>query len=1074
MCLRVIRRVAFRLCLLGIFWLCPAATATAAEQAARPVLHLTDGSFIPGELRESEDPKVLSWRSPFFAQTLKFPLNAVHLVYYPVGGPQPKPRGEYCFELAGDDVLYGNLLRLTDEEVELDCARIGRVHVRREQLRRFYRCKGVDSIYFGPNGLAGWKDTAPRPQWREKGGQIMSAQPGASLFRDLGIPEKAVIEIKLSWKTKPDFVFALGVDERDLSGKDAFQLEVWDDDLVAAGEAARDADVALLQKVGDGEGRIRVQAYLDQTQKRLIVLSRSGNSLATLTIHPKKPQIHSGVRLTHGNGDVRLEQLRITRWNGLEPREVREELARLHRTDGSIVYGRLDAFDPKSKQFTIRDGKTQTVVKEDATADIFLSPRIRAGSGSAEPAANTSPRTVRLVYRDGSRFSGTPTRIEETHLTLACPGVKEPLRLPLVGLRSLISLQAGEHLPDVRVTGKAGRLEMEGVSLKGRLVKTMGRSDASCLVWYPDLGLNASPLLAGVSGRIVYRDRQPPPQNSPQARGLVFPAVAPPGLREGVRVKGAIVQRRANERVREQLWRMVPVKDGSGYVKLVHIQSGKVLAIAGSSNDSGELAVLARDNGSKGQQWKFEKDGAYFKIVNRKSGKVLDVQGASMQVDAPIIQWESQPAVNDNQRWSWQGNGRVRRLRSKASGLVLDGGGEAMVVQRRVGLSPVAVQRPSGGMPSLHLRSGDTIPCEVTRINEKGVTFKTPLSQATFVPHDKIQSVELIAGSFPSLDEAKRNRLLTLPRMQKDSPPTHLIWSENGDILRGRVVEMNEKELKVEVRLETRIIPRDRVAQIIWLHADDLPGQKPARAAAASPANRVQIMREDGKRLTFIAQKADAQTISGMSDVLGACRADLDEVDQLLFGASIEESAAKLDDHLWKLHHAAEPKFAQADSAAAADGRPSGTESPLVGQEAFAFKLDMLDGRSFNLADHKGRVVVLDFWATWCGPCMQSMPLVEGVVREFAGRSVELFAVDLEEEPEHVKSVLERHKLKVPVVFDRDGVVAAKYAVTAIPQTVVIDRDGKVARLFVGGGMKTAESLRKALQELSSGKPAAP
>ena len=66
---------------------------------------------------------------------------------------------------------------------------------------------------------------------------------------------------------------------------------------------------------------------------------------------------------------------------------------------------------------------------------------------------------------------------------------------------------------------------------------------------------------------------------------------------------------------------------------------------------------------------------------------------------------------------------------------------------------------------------------------------------------------------------------------------------------------------------------------------------------------------------------------------------------------------------------------------------------------------------------------------------------------------------------------MERHKLKVPVALDRDGVVAAKYAVTAIPQTVVIDREGKIARLFVGGGPKMADALRKAIQELNGDKP---
>ena len=96
--------------------------------------------------------------------------------------------------------------------------------------------------------------------------------------------------------------------------------------------------------------------------------------------------------------------------------------------------------------------------------------------------------------------------------------------------------------------------------------------------------------------------------------------------------------------------------------------------------------------------------------------------------------------------------------------------------------------------------------------------------------------------------------------------------------------------------------------------------------------------------------------------------------------------------------------------------------------------------------------MVLDFWATWCGPCMQSLPLVEEVVKEFTGQDVRLFAVNMEEQPDQIKAVLERHKMKFPVVLDRDGAVAARYAVTAIPQTVLIDRDGKIARLFVGGG----------------------
>src|SRR5262249_37551087 len=149
-----------------------------------------------------------------------------------------------------------------------------------------------------------------------------------------------------------------------------FRLEVWDGELVAVGEAARDADLASLQEVGAGEGYVRIQMYLDQAERRLILLSRSGKPLATLAISGKKPPVHSGVRLTNKNGDVRLEHLRITRWNGMAPREVREDRARLHRTDGTVMYGKLTAYDPKSRQFIVREGITDTFVPHDAIADV--------------------------------------------------------------------------------------------------------------------------------------------------------------------------------------------------------------------------------------------------------------------------------------------------------------------------------------------------------------------------------------------------------------------------------------------------------------------------------------------------------------------------------------------------------------------------------------------------------------------------------------------------------------------------------------------------------------------------------
>jgi len=146
-----------------------------------------------------------------------------------------------------------------------------------------------------------------------------------------------------------------------------------------------------------------------------------------------------------------------------------------------------------------------------------------------------------------------------------------------------------------------------------------------------------------------------------------------------------------------------------------------------------------------------------------------------------------------------------------------------------------------------------------------------------------------------------------------------------------------------------------------------------------------------------------------------------------LFGAFIEAEAVQLPYHPWKLHHATEPQFVQAEEGDAASTAPAGTESALVGQAAPDFELDRLDGQTFRLSDHQGRIVVLDFWASWCGSCRPSMPLVDRVVRQFADQSVTLVAVNLQERPEQIASMLERDELEIPVALDRDGVVAAKY-----------------------------------------------
>src|SRR5262249_54499627 len=159
----------------------------------------------------------------------------------------------------------------------------------------------------------------------------------------------------------------------------------------------------------------------------------------------------------------------------------------------------------------------------------------------------------------------------------------------------------------------------------------------------------------------------------------------------------------------------------------------------------------------------------------------------------------------------------------------------------------------------------------VSHIDDKGISFSSSVSEATFISHDQIKALELMPDAAArTIAPAKRERLLTLPRMQRDNPPTHLIRSVDGDYLRGPPASMDDTQLEVEVRLESKTIPRDRVARIIWLHAQELRPAGPPSGQSERSGTRVQIVPHSGNRLTFWADQVDGGAVLGQSELLGS------------------------------------------------------------------------------------------------------------------------------------------------------------------------------------------------------------
>lgn len=127
--------------------------------------------------------------------------------------------------------------------------------------------------------------------------------------------------------------------------------------------------------------------------------------------------------------------------------------------------------------------------------------------------------------------------------------------------------------------------------------------------------------------------------------------------------------------------------------------------------------------------------------------------------------------------------------------------------------------------------------------------------------------------------------------------------------------------------------------------------------------------------------------------------------------------------------------------------KPSGPVA--AGDDYRDFTAALTDGSSFTLSDYEGTVIFLNFWATWCGPCVREMPAFPMLLEKY-GEDLTLLAVDAGESEKSVKSFLEENGYEFPVALDPEGEISSLYPSDGIPYTVLIGRDGKIASIHLG------------------------
>ena len=141
-----------------------------------------------------------------------------------------------------------------------------------------------------------------------------------------------------------------------------------------------------------------------------------------------------------------------------------------------------------------------------------------------------------------------------------------------------------------------------------------------------------------------------------------------------------------------------------------------------------------------------------------------------------------------------------------------------------------------------------------------------------------------------------------------------------------------------------------------------------------------------------------------------------------------------------------------------------------VGGKAQPFEVEGLEeGSTFRLGEHGGKVIMLDFWASWCGPCRMELPMLADIYKDYKDKGFLLVAVNVGEDRAAAAEFMEDQGLDVPVVLDTDGSVGGMYHVVAIPTVVLIGRDGTVEAVHQGYSPNVDKDLRKELDVLLEG-----
>jgi peroxiredoxin len=854
------------------------------------------------------------------------------------------------------------------------------------------------------------------------------------------------LEIVLSSPKRPQFSLEIASKSQGM-----LALETWGDELILHGAT----QFVSLMKLKEGDHEVALSVLWDMKAKRFAAFRPDGTPLCDwqtdsdtkkvgrFTIaNPQKPDF-TGVQFTNKCPEITLKHLRITKWDGKTPDKRDSSKPGICLLDGHVVEGSIVRATADSLVINA-GGAEKTVAMKDIDVVHF----------TPEPLKDAPPVQARLWCEDDAFLAGKMQTADTGAVTLQTSFSDEPVPTNTTAIKTLkLDVPPPAGAPEETPLNRLERITLGPTTVHGTWVS----NNEAKLSWLP-VGCEKPVSIAANAGAYEIFRVMPADGKFPRSNGLLH-------LNSGDVLPGSVTSLNNSEiaidapllgikTLPTKLLRCVQFGDME--LKTQGFQDGGWRISHGTAKTvrrDGDTVTLD-PGGGFGHPSILQGDDVRFSVIGERGMGVVRVRLFCNGSDSSSPNTSLLFAHYGSSFYAGleTSEGQMQsRCQMKATGKVAC----------RLQLRAKEIEVFLNNTPMLKISTATQKRSGLGLVFEAGDLWGN--GARTVVVSDFSVRPNPGKAWIPAVDTVARGQALLVPRFRKEDPPKQVLIAANGDLLRGELIAATPSHLAFRSGLESLQVPRDRVAAAIWLQKAE--EKKPDDATAKTEPTKAPEAPDDGSthwlqltggaRFGLKVTKFEADAITGSSPLVGECRIPMENIFKIRSTRPAPDSVTHAFDE-WKLEFAPEPVLPE-------NGAQS---SPLLGKETKDFTLPMLSDAKFELGKQKGKVVVLDFWATWCGPCIRSLPELIEAMAPFPADKVQFIGVNQGESKDQVSKFLTQRGWKMNVVLDSSQSVGRQFGVEGIPHTVILGPDGKVAWVKTGYAKENAAEAAETVKKL--------